>query len=70
MPEVAGGAALLFDPEDPAAIAGAMRHLLQDPALATRLRTAGRARAAELTWERTAEGTAASYRRALGLPAA
>jgi glycosyltransferase involved in cell wall biosynthesis len=66
MPEVAGGAALLFDPEDPRSIADAIERLLVDGELAERLRAAGLARAAELTWERTAELTAASYRRALG----
>lgn len=65
LPEVAGGAALLFDPEDAGAIGAAMRRLLEDGALRGRLAEAGRARAAELTWERTADLTAASYRRAL-----
>jgi len=65
MPEVAGGAALLFDPESPTAIRGAIEQLLGDEALANRLRTAGLARAAEMTWERTAELTVESYRRAL-----
>jgi len=66
MPEVAGGAALLFDPENPVAIRGAIEQLLGDPALAHRLRAAGRVRAAEMTWERTAALTADSYARALG----
>ncbi len=65
LPEVAGDAALLFDPEDVAAIAAAMRRLLADGALAGRLAEAGRARAAEFTWRRSAELTVASYRRAL-----
>ena len=66
LPEVAGDAALLFDPESPRAIAEAMTALLGDPALAARLREAGRTRAATFTWRRTAEGALASYRRALG----
>jgi glycosyltransferase involved in cell wall biosynthesis len=65
MPEVAGGAALLFDPEAPASIAGAIEALLGDRALAARLRAAGLVRAAELTWDRTAALTVDSYRRAL-----
>jgi glycosyltransferase involved in cell wall biosynthesis len=65
LPEVAGDAALLFDPEDTGAIRSAMEKLLTDPALADRLRAAGRERAALFTWERTAELTVASYRRAL-----
>jgi glycosyltransferase involved in cell wall biosynthesis len=70
LPEVAGDAALLFDPEDPAAIARAMTRLLSDRELRDRLGSAGRERAAAFTWERTAELTAASYLRALpGRPA-
>jgi alpha-1,3-rhamnosyl/mannosyltransferase len=40
--------------------------MLADDALRERLRAAGRERAGEFTWERTAELTVASYRRALG----
>ncbi len=65
LPEVAGDAALLFDPEDPRAIAGAMRRLLDDHALAERLAARGRERAAGFTWRRTAELTHAAYERAL-----
>jgi glycosyltransferase involved in cell wall biosynthesis len=65
LPEVAGDAALLFDPEDVGAIRAAMERLLGEPRLAERLRAAGRERAARFTWERTAELTVASYRRAL-----
>jgi glycosyltransferase involved in cell wall biosynthesis len=66
MPEVAGDAALLFDPESVDAIAGAVGHLLDDPALRSRLIERGRARVAEFSWDRTAAETVASYRRALG----
>jgi glycosyltransferase involved in cell wall biosynthesis len=65
LPEVAGDAALLVDPEDVDAIRTAMERLLTDSALADRLRAAGRERAARYTWERTAELTVDSYRRAL-----
>jgi len=68
LPEVAGDAALLFDPEDVDAIGDAVERLLSDTELAARLRDAGRRRAALFTWERTAELTVASYRRALGAP--
>jgi glycosyltransferase involved in cell wall biosynthesis len=61
LPEVAGAAALLFDPRDPRAIAAALARL---PAEAERLRRAGLARAAEFTWERSARETIAAYRRA------
>ena len=66
MPEVAGTAALLVDPDDQHAIAGALTTLVTDPAERERLIAAGRARAAQFSWERTAELTAASYGRALG----
>jgi glycosyltransferase involved in cell wall biosynthesis len=62
--EVAGDAAVVFDPESAEAIAAALGRLLGDPAERERLRAAGLRRAAAFTWERTAELTAASYRRA------
>jgi glycosyltransferase involved in cell wall biosynthesis len=64
--EVAGGAAELFDPERPEAIAWAIERLLSDPYLRDSLTTRGRARAAEFSWAATARSTAASYERALG----
>ena len=70
LPEVAGDAALLFDPRSEEAIADAIRRLLSDEALCARLRRLGVEQAARFTWERTAEGTLASYARALGEPAA
>jgi glycosyltransferase involved in cell wall biosynthesis len=66
LPEVAGDAALLFDPHDEAAIAGALRRLLDDEALCEQLRARGLARAEEFTWQRTARLTLESYSRALG----
>jgi glycosyltransferase involved in cell wall biosynthesis len=66
LPEVAGDAALLFDPYNIDAIAGAVATLLDDEALRSRLAARGREQAARFTWERTAVGTVASYRRALG----
>ena len=66
LPEVAGDAALLFDPADPAAIRAAIERLLGDAALRERLRSAGLARAAQFSWERCARETAAVYKRALG----
>jgi glycosyltransferase involved in cell wall biosynthesis len=64
--EVAGDAALLVDPLDTDAIAGALQHLLGDPDLAARLRVSARARAAEYTWARTADAVVAAYRDAAG----
>ncbi|HYM54212.1 MAG TPA: glycosyltransferase family 1 protein [Solirubrobacteraceae bacterium] len=65
LPEVAGDAALLFDPHDEGAIAEALRRLLGDEELRERLQTLGAAQAGRFTWERTARLTLASYARAL-----
>lgn len=63
LPETAGGAAVLFDPLDVADMARAMTEALGDR---ERLSAAGRARAAEFSWARTAQLTAGVYREALG----
>ena len=65
IPEVAGDAALLFDPDSTEEIAGAIRSLIGDEELRARLTEAGRNRAAQFSWERTARGTLETYRRAL-----
>jgi glycosyltransferase involved in cell wall biosynthesis len=65
LPEVAGDAALLFDPEEPREIAAAIERLLDDPAEAERLRQAGHQRARGFTWDATALATAECYERAL-----
>lgn len=59
LPEVAGNAALLVDPEDTAAIMGGLRRLTTEPALRAQLRARGLARAAEFTWQRCAAQTLA-----------
>jgi glycosyltransferase involved in cell wall biosynthesis len=63
--EVVGDAALVVDPESVDQIAAAIARLLDDGAERERLRALGRTRAAGFTWEKTAERTAAAYRRAL-----
>lgn len=63
--EVAGGAALLFDPRDLEQIVAALRRLNADEGTRHRLIVGGRTRAAELTWRRCAERTREVYRRAL-----
>jgi glycosyltransferase involved in cell wall biosynthesis len=65
LPEVTRGAAVEVDPEDTPAIGAAMLALVRDEALRARCIAAGRARALELTWEGTAEQTAAVYRTVL-----
>jgi len=68
LPEVAGEAALLFDPLDEDALAQAIQRLLGEPALRHTLIARGRERVKLFTWRRTAQGTLGSYARALGLP--
>jgi glycosyltransferase involved in cell wall biosynthesis len=65
LPEVAGDAALLFDPTDVDAIRAATERLLGDAALRQRLALAGRERASRFTWDATARGTREAYERAL-----
>ncbi len=65
LPEVAGEAALMFDPRDPRSIAVALERLLHPGPEIEALKAAGVARAAQFTWQRTASGTLASYARAL-----
>ena len=57
MPEVAGDAAVLFDPYDEEAIADAMRRLLEDPALRDRYARKGLERNKQFTWAKAAERT-------------
>ena len=65
LPEVAGESARYFDPLKVEEIAAAMEELLTDEREAERLALAGRARAKEFSWKRTAEGTLATYERVL-----
>ena len=65
LPEVCGEAALYIDdPEDVEEIARALRSIVEDAALRTRLREAGLRRAATFSWERTAQETFAMIRSA------
>src|SRR6185437_11173346 len=66
LPEVAGDAALLFDPHDVAQIAAAVERVLYDEPFAAQLRERGRQRALQFTWARTARLTLEVYARALG----
>lgn len=63
LPEVAGEAALLCNPNDPLDLADKVKALLSNAALRRRLSEAGRQRAATFTWERTARATLAVYER-------
>jgi len=63
VPEVAGDAALYFPAGDTLALATAIQLVLEDATLADRLRAAGRARAAALTWDRCADATLRVFER-------
>jgi glycosyltransferase involved in cell wall biosynthesis len=65
LPEVAGNAALYFDPRSPASIAEAMSRFYADPKLAVRLRAAGAKRLKDFSWRETATKTVELYRRSL-----
>jgi glycosyltransferase involved in cell wall biosynthesis len=62
---IAGDAALLFDPEDPAAIAAAMLRITEDEPLRARLAESGQRRAANFSWRTTAQLTLDALRNAL-----
>jgi glycosyltransferase involved in cell wall biosynthesis len=63
--EVAGDAALAFDPHQPETLAAALTKVLDDDRLGSLMSTAGRARARQFGWARTAEQTLAVYERLL-----
>ncbi len=65
LPEVAGDAALLFDPRDTRAMAQAIERLLAGGPEIEQLRTKGRERVAAFSWERTARLTLETYARTL-----
>ena len=65
LPEVAGDAALLVDPEDEAAIASALRKVLSTPDLATSMRARGQARALRFSGAQFAAALAAAYHHAM-----
>lgn len=65
-PEVVGDAAVLVDPLDVEAIAGAMATVLDDPALRARLSEQGRERAATFSWEHTARTVLGVYQSVAG----
>jgi alpha-1,3-rhamnosyl/mannosyltransferase len=62
MPEVAGEAALLFDPTAPAEIAQACLRVLRDGALRASMRERSLKQAATFSWQKTAQLTIDAYR--------
>ena len=65
LPEAAGGAAALFDPLDEEDIAATIAAVLADDERRAAMIERGHTRAGELSWDRTAEQTAAVYRELL-----
>jgi len=65
MPEIAGDAAILIDPQDAAAIAEAMRECYLNDRVKGELRARGYCRREHFTWEWTARQTLGVYQRAL-----
>lgn len=63
LPEVVEDVGLQVDPDDPTAIADAMRRILSDAGLRAHLRETGLARAATFTWRKTAETVLDVYRK-------
>jgi glycosyltransferase involved in cell wall biosynthesis len=64
--EVAGDAAILVEPGDPAALGHAIETLLDDPEAATSHRQRGLERSGLFEWDETARRTLAFYRKVLG----
>lgn len=65
LPEVAGDAALLFDPDDKAQLVERLTQLGSDPGLQRRLVEAGTDRARQFTWKQTAHATMAAFEEAV-----
>ncbi|MCR6545324.1 glycosyltransferase family 4 protein [Dehalobacterium formicoaceticum] len=66
LPEVVGDAALLVNPHDLLALAGAMHRVLTEPVLEQELRKKGLRRAESFSWTKTAAQTIKVYQEVLG----
>jgi glycosyltransferase involved in cell wall biosynthesis len=66
IPEVADGAALLFNPHNTDEIVSALFDVLRDAELRTRMERLGVQRASHFTWQKTAEMTLDVYREVAG----
>ncbi len=65
LPEIAGDAALLVDPDDIEGWVAAMRLLLDDPVRRAELIDRGYRRAGDFSWERSSQALTDAYRIAL-----
>jgi glycosyltransferase involved in cell wall biosynthesis len=61
LPELAGDAALLIDPDDASELTSAIRQLIDQPQLAATLCQRGLSQASKFTWEASARQTADLY---------
>ena len=61
LPEVAGDAALFFDPSSPQELADRLKQLADDPRLRSELVRRGSERLAHFTWDRTAQRTYGAF---------
>jgi glycosyltransferase involved in cell wall biosynthesis len=66
MPEIAGDAALFFDPDDRAELVRLLRRFAADADLKSQLRSRGLERVKVFSWRETAEQTVAIYRGLIG----
>ncbi len=66
LPEIAGGAAALCDPDNLASIADAIQNVISDPAFRQSLIAKGFARAKDFSWEKCARETLAVYKKVIG----
>lgn len=62
IPEIAGRAAVLVEPRDPSALAGALLSVLEDDDLRVQLATAGRRQVIGYSWDHAAEEMIETYR--------
>jgi glycosyltransferase involved in cell wall biosynthesis len=66
LPEVVGDAGIMVSPDNFEDVFQGMLRVLSDTAMAERMRQAGKARARQFSWERTAQETLALYRQVAG----
>jgi glycosyltransferase involved in cell wall biosynthesis len=64
-PEIAGDAAIYFNPEDKESMVNAMLEILSSSAIRKKLTELGKARAKQFTWERTAQEHLNLYKKLL-----
>jgi glycosyltransferase involved in cell wall biosynthesis len=65
LPEIAGGASLVIDPDDPSGLADALARVLDDVELQRELRNKGLQRVKEFSWERCTREVVSVYRRVI-----